>query len=136
QGTNRQLVEDVLFLYVAVGATTVRGMQGHPSQLELRRRIDAGELIGPRMFLAGPQFSGQSAPDAETARQRVLEQRQAGFDLIKIQEGLSPAAYRAAVETARANGVPFGGHVPDGVGLEGALEARQGTIDHLDNYVI
>jgi hypothetical protein len=31
--------------------------------------------------------------------------------------------------------MPFGGHVPDAVGLWKALDARQGTIDHLDNYL-
>ena len=41
------LTEDVLMLYVANGVTTVRGMQGHDSQLELRDGIEAGELIGP-----------------------------------------------------------------------------------------
>jgi len=135
QGTNRQFVEDVLFLYVAAGATTVRGMQGHPTQLELRARVDRGELIGPRLVLAGPQLSGQSAPDAETAQRRVQEQQQAGFDLLKIQEGVSLAAYDAIVAAARARGMPFGGHVPDDVGLQHALASGQGTIDHLDNYV-
>ncbi len=133
---NTQWAEDVLFLYVAAGVTTIRGMQGHPSQIELRRRVDSGQLIGPRMWLAGPQLSGQSAPDAATAERLVREQKAAGFDLLKIQEGLSLDAYRAVVRTAREVGTPWGGHVPSDVGVEGALEARQSTIDHLDDYMV
>ncbi len=138
-GTNNQYgaqwTEDVLFLYVAAGATTIRGMQGHPSQIELRRRVNARELIGPRMWLAGPQLAG-NVPDAAAAERIVREQKAAGFDLLKIQEGLSLDAYRAAVRTARELNMPFGGHVPAAVTVPGALEARQNTIDHLDDYIV
>lgn len=135
EGQNRQLAEDVLFLYVAAGATTVRGMQGHPSQIEMRRRVDGGELIGPRMYLAAPQLGG-NVPDPDTGRARVREAKQAGFDLLKIQEGLSPEAYAAIVDEAKRQDIPWAGHVPDEVGLHAALAAGQATIDHLDNYVV
>jgi imidazolonepropionase-like amidohydrolase len=129
------LANNTLFLYVAGGVTTVRGMQGHPVQLELRRRVDAGELVGPRLWLAGPALSGNSAADPATGARLVREQHAAGFDLLKIHEGISPETYAAIVRTARALDMPFGGHVPDPVGLDGAIAARQGTIDHLDNYI-
>ena len=38
-------VENVLFLYVANGITTVRGMLGYANQLELKRRALAGEIV-------------------------------------------------------------------------------------------
>ncbi|MEX0890729.1 MAG: amidohydrolase family protein [Gemmatimonadota bacterium] len=131
-GGSGAFTEDVLFLYVAGGATTVRGMQGNPAQLELRRRVEAGELIGPRLVLGSPQLAGGLDPDA--ARTRVRAHAEAGFDLLKIQEGLSVAAYEAIVAEARAQGLNWGGHVPDAVGLERALAAGQITVDHLDNY--
>lgn len=131
-----QFAEDVLFLYVAAGATTVRGMQGHPSQLDLRRRVEAGSLIGPRLFLSSPPLSGNNTPDAATAERLVREHKAAGYDLLKVHEGLSPEAYAAIARTAREVGLPWGGHVSDLVGLQGALEARQSTIDHVDNYVL
>jgi imidazolonepropionase-like amidohydrolase len=134
-GANAAVAEDILFLYVAAGATTVRGMQGHPAQLELKRRVDAGEILGPRMWLAAPALHGNSAPDPATAEQRVHDAKAAGFDLLKIHEGLSQETYDAIVRTARAAGLPFGGHVPFDVGVRGALASRQSTIDHLDDYV-
>jgi hypothetical protein len=127
--------EDVLFLYVSQGALTVRGMQGHPWHFELRGRVDSGELIGPRLYLSSPPMSGNSVPDAATAERLVREHEAAGYDLLKVHEGLSPAAYQAIARTATELDLMWGGHVPDAVGLDGALAAKQTTIDHLDNYI-
>ncbi|HUF49328.1 MAG TPA: amidohydrolase family protein [Longimicrobiales bacterium] len=132
-GANVSTAEDVLFLYVAAGATTVRGMQGHPAQIELRRRVESGELIGPRMWLAAPQLAGTI--DAATASARVRDAKAAGFDLLKVHEDLSAETYAAIVRTAREVGLPWGGHVSQFVGVAGALAAGQSTIDHLDDYL-
>ena len=132
---NRQLQEDVLFLYVAGGATTVRGMQGHPAHLPMRERVEAGELVGPRLYLSSPAISGNSAPDAATAERLVRQYHEAGYDHLKVHEGIPPEAYTAIARTARELGMGFGGHVSDLVGLDGALAERQTTIDHMDNYI-
>ncbi len=128
------LTEDVLMLYVANGVTTVRGMQGHASQLVLRERIEAGELIGPRLVVGSPSMSGRIETPDEAVR-LVREYAEAGFDLLKVHEGFSPETYAALAEEARALGIPFAGHVADDVGLLAALEAGQDTVDHLDNFV-
>ncbi len=44
-------------------------------------------------------------------------------------------AYERLAEVAHELGMPFAGHIPEVVGLEGAIEARQTSIDHLDRYV-
>jgi imidazolonepropionase-like amidohydrolase len=131
---NVQFAERVAFLYIAGGVTTVRGMQGHPNQFELRKRIEAGEIIGPRFFLGSPPLSGNSVGDVAAAESVVRNYKNQGYDLLKIHEGLSPDVYAKIVETARAVNIPFGGHVPNAVGVEGAIAAKQNTIDHLDNY--
>lgn len=133
-----QFQEDVLFLYVAAGATTVRGMQGHPNHLEMRDRVRAGELIGPRLFLSSPPFVGvgqNGLTDPAQARERVRAAKAAGYDHLKVHEALTPEVYDAMAETAHEVGIPFSGHVPDPVGLEHALAAGQETVDHLDNYL-
>ena len=128
------LANAVMFLFVANGITTVRGMQGAPYHLSLREQIARGETLGPRFYAAGPQM-GQNIRTPAIGDSVARAQKAAGYDLLKIQEGMPRAAYDAVVATARSIGIPFGGHVPDSVGLEHALESRQGTIDHLDNYV-
>ncbi len=135
QAQQKQSAEEVLFLYVAAGATTIRGMQGNPAQIELRRRVQSGELIGPRMVLGAPQLSGNSAPNADSARARVRAAKAAGFDLLKVQETLSKEAYDAIVDEAKRQGMPWGGHVSNFVRLSGVLAARQSTVDHLDGYI-
>lgn len=134
-GANAATAEDVLFLYVAAGATTVRGMQGHPSQLELKRRAAAGEIIAPRLWLAAPPLSGNNVPDAATADRLVRAAKAAGFDLLKVHEGIPADAYAAIAATATELGLPWGGHVSEYVGVEGALRAGQSTIDHIDDYI-
>lgn len=130
-----EITENVLFLYVANGVTIVRGMQGTTPHLELKGRIARGELLGPRLYVPGPPLSGNSAPNPETGRRLVEEQHAAGFDHLKIHEGLSRETYDTIAATARRLGMRFAGHVPNAVGVARALEAGQASIDHLDNYV-
>jgi imidazolonepropionase-like amidohydrolase len=131
----RELVDNVLFLYVATGITTVRGMQGAPGQLDLREASKRGEIVAPNLYLAGPQFSGNSVKSAEDATARVRQQKSEGWDLLKVQEGLSVPAYDAMAKTAKEVGIRFGGHVPDDVGLLHAIDMGQETFDHIDGYI-
>ncbi|HEX7118650.1 MAG TPA: amidohydrolase family protein [Longimicrobiales bacterium] len=133
--TPPEVAEAILFLFVANGVTTVRGMQGNPAQFTLRARIERGELIGPTLYLGSPALHGNRARTPEEGARLVREYHAAGFDLLKVHEGLSPATYDAIAATARELGLAWGGHVADDVGLEHALAAGQSTIDHLDGYL-
>ena len=128
-------VDRILYLFLSNGVTTVRGMLGNPFHLELRQQIESGERLGPTLYAAGPAFRGTPDLTVEEARNRVREQKNAGFDLLKILEGLSVDVYAAIADEANEVGMPFGGHVPNAVGLHEALAAGQGSIDHLDNYL-
>lgn len=130
-----QWIDDVLFLYVANGVTTVRGMLGYPGQLELREKAKRGEIVAPNLYLAGPSFSGATVKNAEQAVARVRQQKAEGWDLLKIHPGVPRAAYDAMAQTAREVGIRFGGHIPAEVGLMHALEQGQETVDHLDGYL-
>jgi imidazolonepropionase-like amidohydrolase len=130
-----EVVERTLFLYVAGGITTVRGMLGHPRHLELRARAARGELLSPTIYAAGPSFNGNSIPSPAAARRTVIEQKAAGYDLLKIHPGVSSEAFDTLVATAKRAGIPFAGHVPEEVGIARALEARYSTIEHLDGYI-
>jgi imidazolonepropionase-like amidohydrolase len=131
----RQYTEAVLFLYVANGITTVRGMLGAPNQLELRDRANRGEIISPTLYLAGPSFNGNSVNSPEQAISMVRQQKQEGWDLLKVHPGLTKAEYDAMAKTAREVGLKFAGHIPAEVGLIHALEMGQETIDHVDGYI-
>jgi imidazolonepropionase-like amidohydrolase len=127
--------EAVLFLYVANGITTVRGMLGAPNQLELRDRANRGEIVAPTLYLAGPSFNDRSVNSPEQAISMVRQQKQEGWDLLKVHPGLTRDEYDAMAKTAREVGIRFAGHVPADVGLIHALEMGQETIDHVDGYI-
>ncbi|HEV7242244.1 MAG TPA: amidohydrolase family protein [Thermoanaerobaculia bacterium] len=126
--------DDTLFLYVASGITTVRGMLGHPGQLELREKSKRGEIVAPNLYLAGPSFNGQSVNSPQEAIDKVRAQKKEGWDLLKVHPGLTRDEYDAMAKTAREEGIRFGGHVPAEVGLEHAIEMGQETFDHIDGY--
>ncbi len=132
--------EDVAFLYVANGVTTVRGMLGHPSHLEFRQRVASGEVLGPTYYLSGPAVSGnprawgelKTEADGAAVARKIHE---AGYEAVKVHEGLSPAAYEGVMRAAAELGLLTGGHVPNDVGLLKVIEMRQGTVEHLDGYI-
>jgi hypothetical protein len=131
---SRELVEHILFLYVANGVTTVRGMQGNPAALERRAAVASGTLLGPRLYVAGLPFGG-NVKTIEIAEKMVRDQKAAGYDLLKISEGSSPPVYEAIAKTAAEVKIDFAGHVPNEVGVRRAIAVRQRSIDHLDNYL-
>jgi len=129
-----EYVEHTLFLYVAAGITTARGMLGWPNQLQLKEKVNSGEMIGPNLYLAGPSFNGNSINSPDQAVEKVRQQQKEGWDLLKIHPGLTRAEYDAMAETANEVGIRFGGHVPEDVGIEHAIEMGQETMDHIDGY--
>jgi imidazolonepropionase-like amidohydrolase len=133
-----------LILDVAAGVTTVRNMWGTPLTLRWRAAIERGERLGPSIVTAGPIVDGEppvwsGAAVVETAaeaRALVAAQKSAGYDLIKIYNNLSPTAYEALLEAARAAAMPVDGHVPTRVPLERALAAGQRSIEHLTGWLV
>ncbi|MFV2090392.1 MAG: amidohydrolase family protein [Pseudomonadales bacterium] len=131
----QQYRDDVLFLYLANGITTIRGMLGVPAHLELKESLISREVLGPRLITSGPSFNGNSVSSPKQAARMVEAQFQAGYDFLKIHPGVKLDEYDAIVATAKRLGIPFAGHVPAEVGLLHALSSGQATIDHLDGYV-
>jgi imidazolonepropionase-like amidohydrolase len=82
-----QLQEESMWLYLANGVVRIRSMLGHSSHLELRERINSGKLMGPRIVISGPSFSATTVTDPQQAAERVREQKQVGYDHLKIHPG-------------------------------------------------
>jgi imidazolonepropionase-like amidohydrolase len=128
-------VERTLFLYVANGVTTIRGMLGDPRHLTYREKAAKGDVVSPRIYTSGPSFNGKTAATTEAAVSAVVAQKEAGYDLLKIHPGVPRDAFDAMAAKADELKIPFAGHVPAAVGLHRALEAKYRSIDHLDGYV-
>jgi imidazolonepropionase-like amidohydrolase len=134
-----------LLVFLASGVTTVRNMAGTPLHLALREEVAAGKAIGPRILSCGPiletRFTfpamaefGELVTTVEEARAAVRRQKAEGFDYIKVYNDLDPEIYDAIIATAREIGIPVVGHVAFEKGLEGALAAKQDSIEHLRSY--
>lgn len=139
------LEEEDLVLFLANGVTTIRTMWGEdPWSLDWRRRVNDGELIGPRIYAAGPVVDG-SWPGAERERGVIVDDPEAafalvathkerGYDFIKILSHLSPVSYDAVLSAALRLDIPVVGHVPYQVDLTAALTSGQRSIEHLEGY--
>jgi imidazolonepropionase-like amidohydrolase len=137
-GSPPEMFENVFFLFVANGVTTVRSMLGFSGQLEWREKARRGEIISPNLYLAGPSFTG-NGPTATTTPQQAIErvrtQKAEGWDLLKVHPGLKLEVYDAMAKTAKEVGIEFSGHIPADVGLVRAIDRGQRTVDHLDGYI-
>jgi len=133
-------IQDEFALFLANGVTTVRNMFGSPLQLQWRASIAAGELLGPTIYTAGPIIDGEPPvwpgstvlTDPALAEKVVLEQKEQGYDFLKVYARLTLPCYDALVAAAKKHGMRVMGHVPSAVGLEHVIESHQESIEHLD----
>jgi imidazolonepropionase-like amidohydrolase len=128
-----------LGVMIANGVTVARVMIGTPQHLALRQDVAARRVLGPRLWVASPQLSGEDgehtyvARTAEEARAAVQRAADAGYDFIKLTNRISRPVYDAIVDAARTRGIPVVGHVDPAVGVRRALETGQ-QLEHLDGF--
>jgi hypothetical protein len=132
--------EFFLPLLIANGITTIRDMGGYlDSLIPLRKEIEEGKRLGPRIVFAGPYLDGDppafqpsvvvtKRDDADAAVQWL---KKSGVDFLKVQSNLSRDAYFTIAQTCRDGHLTFVGHVPDRVTAFEAADAGQRSIEHL-----
>lgn len=134
-----------LQVFLTSGVTTIRSMAGTPLHLALRDEVASGKAVAPRIFTCGPiletrftfaemaQF-GELVTTPEEARAAVHRQKARGYDFIKVYNDIDAEIYDAIIETAREIDIKVVGHVAFQKGLDGALAAKQDSIEHLRSY--
>lgn len=133
--TNSEQIEDVLFLYLANGITSIRGMLGHPAHLALKSNVENGNILSPRIFTSSPSLNGNSVTSVEQAISMVTAYKKDGYDFLKIHPGIKREVFDQIVKTANEVGIRFAGHVPVDVGIEHALRSKYASIDHVDGFL-
>ena len=129
-----------LGVMVANGVTATRFMIGTPQHLELRAAVARGRVLGPQLWVASPQMTGEPGENAsvvttpEQARAAVAAAHAAGYDFIKLTTAITPEVFDAIDAEADARGIPLIGHVDLRVGTPRALAAGQ-HVEHLDSYI-
>jgi imidazolonepropionase-like amidohydrolase len=125
---------------VANGVTGVRDMGSRLKDLdEWRVKIEAGQLIGPRIFRAGPIVNGKEfgpvhlgVADAAEARATVRALAKVGVDFIKVHLTLNRDQYLAIADESKKVGLPLVGHIPGTVSPEEASDLGQASIEHTE----
>ena len=126
-------------LYLAFGVTTIRTAgTDHPYvELNLKRRVDRGEMPGPEMHLTSPFFNGEASDflpdvvvrDPEAARRAVRYWAAEGFTSFKAYQHISKDALAAIIGEAHRLGLPVTAHL----GSVTCREAAELAIDNLEH---
>jgi imidazolonepropionase-like amidohydrolase len=137
QTYNEQDNRAMFKLFLANGVTTILNLYGNQQHLELRRRVANGQITGPTVYTSGPYIANLPdwMPTVEEVERMVVEQKQAGYDIIKIHGDFSREAYRKLFEVARREGMRVIGHAPRNLGIEVMLEERQDALAHAEEYL-
>jgi hypothetical protein len=132
-------------LHVASGVTFVRD-PGNDNQtlLKLIRRIDSGELIGPRItpsgFLEGKSpFSasgGFTIASVDEAVEKVRWYADHGFWGIKIYNSMNPAFVQPIAAEAHRLGLHVSGHIPAFMTSEQAIRDGYDEVNHINQLLL
>jgi imidazolonepropionase-like amidohydrolase len=126
-------------LYLAMGVTTIRttGSVAPYTDLEIKRLIDAGQMIGPKMDVTAPYLEGKGAftpvmhelTGTDDVRRMVNFWADQGATSFKAYMNITRDELRAAVEEAHKRGLKVTGHLCS-VGYREAAEIGIDNLEH------
>jgi len=127
-------------MLIANGVTGVRDMGSELETVQAwRNEIEAGRMLGPRIFTSGPMLDGPkprfpssiAVATAEDGRRAVVSLKQRGADFIKLQSLIPREAVFAIADEAKKQEIAFEGHVPDSVRASEMSEVGMKSFEHL-----
>jgi len=126
-------------LYLALGVTTIRttGSVQPYADLEIKKLIDAGRMIGPKMHITAPYLEGRGSftpvmhtlTGADDARRMVSYWADLGATSFKAYMNISSEELRAAVQEAHKRGLKVTGHLCS-IGYKEAAEIGIDDLEH------
>ena len=126
-------------LYLALGVTTIRttGSVAPYTDLEIKRLIDSGRMIGPKMHVTAPYLEGAGSftpvmhqlTGPDDARRMVNYWADAGATSFKAYMNITRDELRAAVEEAHKRGLKVTGHLCS-IGYREAAEIGIDNLEH------
>jgi imidazolonepropionase-like amidohydrolase len=129
-------------LYLASGVTTIRttGSLEPYTDLEVKKKIDAGEMPGPKIHVTGPYLEGAGSwalqmhqlTGPEDASRTVNFWLDEGVDNFKAYMFITPAELSAAIAAAHKRGAKVTGHLCS----IGFREAARLGIDDLEHGLL
>jgi imidazolonepropionase-like amidohydrolase len=141
---HQHLFPNLAMFDIASGITTARDLANSIDELgKLKKHIEGGEQIGPRIILAGfidgpGPFEGPVkvlAATPEQARERVDQYADLGYVQIKIYSSVKPELVPVIIDEAHRRGLRVSGHVPSGMIAEQFVRDGADEIQHM-NFVM
>jgi imidazolonepropionase-like amidohydrolase len=126
---------------LASGVTTTRDLANDTDfLLDLRKRSDAGEILGTRVIMAGfidgpGPYAGPSkvlVDTEEEALAAVDNYAKLGYEQIKMYSSLDPKLVPAIIARAHGHGMRVSGHIPNGLTAEQAVRLGFDEIQHVN----
>ncbi|MBT8456374.1 MAG: amidohydrolase family protein [Alphaproteobacteria bacterium] len=128
-------------LYLINGVTGIRDMGALwpiGDQQALQARVEAGEVLGPRLILSGAwvdaapgswpgMFLADTPDEARAVVDRIASE---GWAAVKSYSMLDEATYLALAKAAGDADLPLVGHIPERVALGTAIMAGQAGMEH------
>lgn len=142
-GAGGELYHDMVFsfprLYLAGGVTTIRttGAVEPYTDLEIKKAIDAGKMIGPKINVTGPYLDGPDMPliqvhklaGPDDAARTVEYWAAEGVGSFKAYNFLTRAELKAAIDAAHKHGLTMTGHLCS-IGFREAAELGIDDLEH------
>src|SRR5207249_6804947 len=126
-------------LYLALGVTTIRttGSVEPYNDLEIKKLIDSGRMIGPKMHITAPYLEGVGAftpvmhqlTGPDDARRMVNYWADQGETSLKAYMNITRDELSAAVEEAHKRGLKVTGHLCS-IGYREAAEIGIDNLEH------
>jgi imidazolonepropionase-like amidohydrolase len=126
-------------LYLALGVTTIRttGSVQPYLDLEIKKLIDGGRMIGPKIFVTAPYLEGEGSftpvmhtlTGPDDARKMVNYWADQGATSFKAYMNITRDELRAAVEEAHKRGLKVTGHLCS-IGFKEAAEIGIDNLEH------
>ncbi|WP_290837630.1 amidohydrolase family protein [Flavobacterium sp.] len=126
-------------LYLAAGITTLRtaGAENPMYDLNLKRKIDSGESIGPRMFVTGPMFNDASGgflgdfviSNYDQGKKATAFWADQGCTSFKVYSDIGTDALKGVLDEAHSRNLPVTGHL----GKMSCTEAANLGIDNIEH---
>ena len=146
---DKHLTPAMFDLFMLHGITSLRDTGGELDLLTpLKQESDNDPKNKPRLKIAGPLLDGiptvyngegrlpklgDSVPSIEAAKAQVLALQEAGVDVLKVYEMLSPEIFTTILKLADSLQIPVTGHVPLSMDAQNVSNLGMRSMEHLRN---
>ncbi len=133
--------DDDGMLDIANGVTTVRDLGNDiDTVLDLKKKWESGEAVGPRIVLAGiidgsGPFAGPTkmlVDNEEQARAAIDKYASLGFEQIKVYSSIKPELVPFITRYSHGKGLRVSGHVPAFMRAEDAVKEGYDELQHVN----